>query len=95
KREIENTTVPTKGSTSIMNSLWLTHYGYKILEALGVGLQHFGTDIEKVKISFEDLGFSLTIREVDSLQNLDISEAVEVSYSMRNYVYNEIDKAYL
>jgi len=94
KHEIEKTTVPTKGSTSIMNYLWLTHYGYKILEALGVGLQHFGTGIETVKSSFKDLGFSLKTREVESLDKVEISESVSASISMRKYVYNEIEKAY-
>lgn len=94
KHEIEKTTVPTKGSTSIMNSLWLTHYGYKILEALGVGLQHFGTGIETVKSSFKDLGFSLRTREVESLDKVEISESVTASISLRKYVYNEIEKAY-
>ncbi|MFW9963858.1 MAG: hypothetical protein ACFFCX_09865 [Candidatus Sifarchaeia archaeon] len=94
KHEIEKTTVPIKGSTSIMNSLWLTHYGYQILEALGVGLQHFGTDIETVKSSFKDLGFSLRTREVESLDKVEISQSVSASISMRKYVYNEIEKAY-
>jgi hypothetical protein len=94
KREIDNTVVLTKGSTSLMNSLWMTHYGYKILEALKVGMKHFGVAIEKVKMSFDELGFSLKTREVSSLANIEIEEPVVVSKGMRNFVYNEIEGAY-
>jgi len=95
KREIENTTVLTKGSTSVMNSLWLTHYGYKILEALGVGMRHFGIEIEKVQQSFDELGFSLKTREVDSIDAVDTNEPVVSSQSMKNFIFNQIEKAYM
>jgi hypothetical protein len=95
KKEIENTTVLTKGSTSLMNSLWLTHYGYKILDALEVGMRHFGVAIEKVKQSLDELGFPLKTREVESLETVDIEEPVVCSKSMRIFVYNQIEKAYL
>ncbi|MFX1604777.1 MAG: hypothetical protein ACFFDD_02615 [Promethearchaeota archaeon] len=95
RREIENATVPTKGSTSLMNALWLTHYGYKILKALEIGVTHFGVKIEDVKKNLETIGLSLKIREVDSLEDTEIEEPVQCSQSMRNYVLNEIEDAYL
>jgi hypothetical protein len=95
KREIENAIVPTKGSTSLMNSLWLTHYGYKILEALGIGIRHFGNAIDQVKGSFEKLGFSLKTQEVDSLDGVHEHLPVVASNSMKNYLYNQVEKAYL
>ncbi len=94
-KEIENTVVFTKGSTSLLNSLWLTHYGYKILEALNVGIKHFGVGLEKVKASFADLGFSLKTQEVESLQDVQLKHPLVTSRSMRKYVINEIEKAYL
>jgi hypothetical protein len=94
-REIENAIVPTKGSTSLMDSLWLTHYGYKILEALGIGIRHFGNAIEQVKTSFEKLGFSLKTQEVDSLDDATEHLPVVASSSMKHYLYNQVEKAYL
>jgi hypothetical protein len=95
KQEIDNTTVLTKGSTSLMNSLWLTHYGYKFLEALGVGMRHFGVEIEKVKQSLDELGFSLKTREVESIETAVIDEPVVSSQSMKRFVLNQIEKAYI
>ena len=95
KSEIEKTTVLTKGSTSLMNPLWITHYGYKILEALGVGVMHFGAEIAKVKQSLDELGFSLKTREVESLEIVDAEDPVICSKGMKNFVFNQIEKAYL
>ncbi|MFW9975679.1 MAG: hypothetical protein ACFFDQ_10460 [Candidatus Thorarchaeota archaeon] len=94
-KEIENTIVFTKGSTSLLNSLWLTHYGYKILEALKVGIRHFGIELERIKASFTDLGFSLKTQEVESLEDPDVSAPHIASQSMRRYVITEVEKAYL
>ena len=95
KREINNTTVLTKGSTSLMNSLWLTHYGYKILEALSVGILHFGAELEKIKQSLDELGFTLKTRDVESLDTAVIPESVVSSQSMKHFVFNQIEKAYM
>ncbi len=94
KQEIDNTVVLTKGSTSLMNSLWLTHYGYKILEAMSVGKMHYGVEIESVKQSLDDLGFTLQTREVKSLESTDFEHPVKVSNSMKKFVYNKIENAY-
>ena len=95
KREIENTIVPTKGSVSLMNSLWLTHYGYQILEAMGVGMKHFGVAIDDIKQSLEELGFSLKTQEVESLEQFDIKYSVVCSQSMKDFVFNQIEKGYM
>jgi hypothetical protein len=89
KKEIENTIVLTKGSTSLLNSLWITHYGYKILEAMGVGMRHFGIAIEQVKDSFEELGLTLKTEEVDSFESAEIDSPIVASQSMKNFVYNQ------
>jgi hypothetical protein len=78
-----------------LNSLWVTHYGYKILEALGVGMRHFGVALETVRTSLDELGFSLRTEEVESLETAKTDSPVVVSKSMRNFVYNQIEKAYL
>lgn len=93
KLEIENTTILTKASVTLMNSLWLTHYGYNILKALNVGLRHFGTE-DKVKQSFSELGFTLKTEEVDSLETTKINDPVNASHSMKDFIFNQIENAY-
>ena len=95
EREMETAIIPKKGNTFLMNNLWLTHYGYRILEALGLGLRHFGVGIEEVKSSLEDIGFSLKTYEVESLEYANFEEPVVTSRSMKKFVYNQIEKAYL
>jgi len=95
RREIEDTVVPMKGSIALMNNLWLTHYGYRILEALDVGLRQFGAGIEKVRASLEDLGLPLKTFEVESIENDIIEPAVVVSRSMKRFIHSQIEKAYL
>jgi len=95
KTEMENTTVITKGSTSLMNSLWLTHYGFKILDALNVGVRHFGAELDEIRKSLDDLGFVLKTSEVSSLETVEIQDPVVCSQSMKNHVLNLIDDAYM
>ena len=95
KWEIENTTVLTKGSTSLLNSLWLTHYGYQILKALQIGMRHFGVEIEKIRWSLDELGFSLRTLEVESLDEAELDESMVISRSMRKFVFNQIENLYM
>jgi len=92
--EIENAVVLKRASISVMNSLWLTHYGYCILNALDVGMRHFGAD-NKVLKSFDELGFPLKIKEVESLDNTPIEYPMNVTESMKDFVYNQIENAYM
>jgi hypothetical protein len=78
-----------------MNSLWLTHYGFKILDALNVGVRHFGAELEDIRKSLDDLGFVLKTHEVDSLETAEIEDPVVCSQSMRNHILNLIEDAYL
>ena len=95
RREIENTTVLTKGSTSLMNSLWLTHYGFKILDALNVGVRHFGDELEEIRKSLDNLGFVLKTRKVESLETVEIEDPVVCSQSMKSHILNLIEGAYM
>ena len=58
-------------------------------------MRHFGVAIEEVKRSLEDIGLSLMTREVDSLETVDIEEPVVCSQSMRDFVFKQIEDAYL
>jgi hypothetical protein len=94
KYEIENSVVLTKASISILNSLWLTHYGHKILKALNIGMRHFGAE-DRLKKSFEELGFSLRFEKVESLEDVNIDDSMVASQSMKEFVFNQIENAYL
>ncbi|MFX1483038.1 MAG: hypothetical protein ACFFCP_07600 [Promethearchaeota archaeon] len=94
KAEMDSTVVQTKGSISLMNSLWLSYYGFKILEALDIGTQHYGDELDKIRISLDELGFSLNTQEVSSLSNTNITYPIRSSQSLRTYVFNLIEGAY-
>ncbi|MFW9834029.1 MAG: hypothetical protein ACFFEK_08555 [Candidatus Thorarchaeota archaeon] len=94
KHEIEKSVVLTKASISMLNSLWLTHYGHKILKALNIGMRHFGAG-NKLKKSFEELGFSLKFEEVESLEDANTVDPIVASQSMKDFVFNQIENVYL
>jgi hypothetical protein len=58
-------------------------------------MRHFGIEIEKVKQSLDELGFSLKTREVESIETAVIDEPVVSSQSMKRFVLNQIEKAYI
>jgi hypothetical protein len=93
-REMENAVVPTKGSVALMNSLWLTHYGFKILEALDVGAQHYGDGLNQIKESLDDLGFNLKTEEVDSISSVNISDPIRASASLKRHIMCIVERAY-
>ncbi|MFW9769442.1 MAG: hypothetical protein ACFFF9_11810 [Candidatus Thorarchaeota archaeon] len=93
-REMENAVVPTKGSVALMNSLWMTHYGFKILQALDVGTQHYGDGLNQMKESLDDLGFDLKTEEVASIGSTKISDPIIASASLKKYIMHIVEKSY-
>ena len=94
KREMENTVIQTKGSVALMNSLWLTHYGFKILQALDVGIQHYGDGLHRMRESLGDLGFDLKTEEVTSIASNVTVDPILASSSLKKYVSHVVDKAF-
>ncbi|MHA2024869.1 MAG: hypothetical protein ACW98U_03115 [Candidatus Thorarchaeota archaeon] len=92
--EMENAVVQTKGSIALMNSLWLTHYGYKILQALDVGIQHYGDGINRMKKNLEELGFELKTEEVSSIASAQSIDPIIASDSLKIHVSHLIEQAY-
>ncbi|MGY5864003.1 MAG: leucine-rich repeat domain-containing protein [Candidatus Thorarchaeota archaeon] len=92
--EMENAIVQTKGSVALMNSLWFTHYGFKILQALDVGMQHYGDGLGRMKESLEELGFELKTEEVASIATTQTIYPINASDSLKKYVSHLIEKAY-
>ena len=59
KREIQNLVLELRNDKVDLKPLWLTAYGYEVLSALG---EHLSTDLggfERLKKSFEKIGFTL------------------------------------
>lgn len=94
KREMENAVVPTKGSVALMNSLWLTHYGFKILQALDVGIQHYGDGLHRMRESLVDLGFDLKTEEVASIASSVTVDPIRASSSLKMHVSQVVNKAF-
>ena len=92
--EMENAVVQTKGSIALMNSLWLTHYGFKILQALDVGIQHYGNGLYRMKESLEEVGFELKTEEVSSIASTQSIDPINASDSLKKHVSHLIEKAF-
>jgi hypothetical protein len=92
--EIEKVIVQTKGSVALMNSLWLSHYGFKILRALEVGVQHYGDGLNRVRESLDDLGFELKTEEVSSIAKVQSIDPILASDSLKKHVSHLIENAY-
>jgi len=92
--EMERVIVQTKGSIALMNSLWLSHYGFKILRALEVGAQHYGEGLDRVRASLDELGFDLNIEKVSSITESQIVDPIIASESLKRYVSHLIENAY-
>ncbi|MFW9793120.1 MAG: hypothetical protein ACFFEE_02365 [Candidatus Thorarchaeota archaeon] len=95
KQEMENIVVLTKGSTALMNSLWLSYYGFKILEALNIrSSRHYGDDLIGIKESFDELGFELKTKEVSSLSSRYILDPIRASDSLKKFMCNLVEQVY-
>jgi len=94
KQEMENTIVQTKGSIALMNSLWLSYYGFKLLEALDVGIQHYGDGLSRMRESLDDLGFVLKTKEVASITSNVNIDPIRASNSLKKHVSHLVERAY-
>ncbi len=87
KHELENSTILVKGSTVFLRPLWLTHYGYKILLATGMGLT---TDLEglvSLRKSFDELDLELATQKVTVAKDTYEGKA---SRGMQRHVFDLI-----
>ncbi len=88
KNEVENTIISTMGSKVFLESLWMTHYGYQILEAANTGLVTNLEIFNSIKDSFGKLGMTIKIQEIlkpHPILSLKISEGMynHVIYSIK------------
>ena len=87
KHEIEEIRIPVRGSRVFLRSLYLTHYGYRILSALGMGLR---TDLEgfsKIRTCFEEIGFDLQTKRMRRIRH---RYPADNSSGMKRHVFDTI-----
>jgi hypothetical protein len=87
KREIDETRVPIRGSRVFLRSLWLTHYGYQILSALGMGLRTDLAGLSRIKTCFDEIGFDLRTKKMSRIRHRYSSN---YSAGMKRHVYDVI-----
>lgn len=85
QEEIENLRLPVKGSKVDLRPLWLTHYGFNILDAADM---RFTTDLDglsNLQLRFQEIGLDLAIKKVTSF-----SEQCECDYSesMQKHIFD-------
>ncbi|MHA1927666.1 MAG: hypothetical protein ACTSV2_03690 [Candidatus Thorarchaeota archaeon] len=91
KHELENSTILIKGSTVFLRPLWLTHYGYKILLATGMGLTTDLEGLDSLRKSFDELDLELATQKVTVAKDTYEGKA---SRGMQRHVFDLIRGAY-
>jgi hypothetical protein len=76
KTEIQETSIGVRGNEVDLRELWLTTYGYDILNALEMNLTTDLTGFEHVKRAFEELGHELKIGD-SSISGVNMSGAMK------------------
>ncbi|MGQ4912398.1 MAG: hypothetical protein ACP6KW_09540 [Candidatus Thorarchaeota archaeon] len=85
KREVSEAVVAMKGSKVFLRSLWVTHYGYQILQALGMGLRTDLEGLERIQTCFAEIGFDLRSKEMSPVRQ---EYSVVCSTGMRRHVFD-------
>ncbi len=91
KREIESTVVQIKGSRIFLRPLWLTHYGFTILHAMGMGLTTDSEGLERIERSFSKLDLTLKLKKVKVVQP---SYSGKGSLGLQGHLFNLIRGMY-
>ena len=85
QEEIETLSLPVKGSKVDLRPLWLTQYGFNILDAADM---RFTTDIEgleNLRSSFNEIGLDLETKKVSSIPEYCASNYSE---SMQKHIFD-------
>jgi hypothetical protein len=87
KHEVEKTTILIKGSKVFLRPLWITHYGFKILSASGMGLTTDLDNLESLRKNFDELGINLETQKVTIARDTYDGNATE---GMQRHVFDLI-----
>ncbi|MFW9863798.1 MAG: leucine-rich repeat domain-containing protein [Candidatus Thorarchaeota archaeon] len=82
KGELEQVVVVKTDSGLDLRPLWLTAYGFLVLNTLGLGTSCGHDDAKMIRQALSDLGFDLQINQLSTNQN-----ATEISRPLREYIW--------
>lgn len=85
KREIDEIRIPLRASRVYLRGLWLTHYGFQVLSALGLGLRTDLEGLNRLETCFNELGFELRTTENPAVRP---RSSVSASDSLQKHVYH-------
>ncbi|TFG31184.1 leucine-rich repeat domain-containing protein [Candidatus Thorarchaeota archaeon] len=89
--EVEKSTLLVKGSTVFLRPLWLTHYGFNILSATGMGLTTNLEGLETLRKNFDELDLELRTQKVTVAKDVYDGTA---SKGMQKHVFDLIRAAF-
>jgi len=89
--EVETTVIPRTGSKVFLESLWMTHYGFQILEAANIGLVTTLESFNSIRDSFDEVGMTIETHESSTPQPADLHN---ISGGMHNHVLAIIRGSY-
>jgi hypothetical protein len=84
KTEIEELEVQTLRGTGFLHSLWMTSYGFDVLNVLDFGLTVNSEAMKQVKAAFDEAGFDLAMERVSSIAHPDWNNT---SRSFRRFIF--------
>jgi len=91
QHELENSAILIKGSTVFLKPIWLTHYGFKILLASGMGLTTDLEGLDSLRKSFDELDLELVTQKVTVAKDTYVGKG---SLGMQRHVFDLIRGAY-
>ena len=91
KHELENSIILVKGSKVFLKPLWLTHYGFKILSATGMGLTTDLEGLDRLRKYFEEIDLELSTQRVTVAKDVYDGKA---SPGMQKHVFDLIRGAF-
>lgn len=93
KQELENAMILVKGSKVFLKPLWMTHYGFNILSASGMGLMTDLDGLETLRKYFDELDMELSIQKVTTTKNVNVYEGT-ASQGMQKHVFDLVRAAF-
>ena len=70
-----------------LKPLWLTHYGYVILTALGMGTDANEEELEKIRKALADLGFEIQVYQLESDDKKRRTMPVKMSSVLKDCIW--------
>ncbi len=86
-REVDRVVVPDRGDTVLLDDLWLTAHGYRILSKLGYGRRTDIHGLRKIQHALQKLDTNTTIKRVARPEKLKTSK---ISNGMQSLILKKV-----